>query len=47
MKTLLFLNAREGSQTGQEDGFTYLQNIGKISDLKWFYFEEFFKKMSG
>lgn len=46
MKTLLFLNGPEGWQTGIEDGFTSLQSQGEISELKWFYFEEFAKKSS-
>jgi len=46
MKTLLFLNGLDGWQTGIEDGFNYLQSQGAISDLKWFYFEEFAKKTS-
>lgn len=46
MKTLLFLNGSEGWQTGIEDGFNYLQSQGVVTDLKWFYFEEFAKKTS-
>lgn len=41
MKTLLFLNGPEGCQMGIEDGFSYLQYTGEISDLKWFYFNAF------
>lgn len=46
MKTLLFLNGPEGWQTGIEDGFSYLHSHGEISELNWFYFEEFAKKKS-
>jgi hypothetical protein len=38
MKVLLFLNGPEGCQTGIEEGFSYLHRIGRISDLKWVYF---------
>src|SRR3972149_1285490 len=44
MKTLLFLNGPLDWQTGIEDGFTHLKNIGEIKELKWFYFEDFEKK---
>jgi len=46
MKTLLFLNGPEGWQTGIEDGFINLQAGGEISQLKWFYFEDYAKKFS-
>ena len=46
MKTLLFLNDQEGSQTGIEDGFTYLQSNGMIDSLKWFYYNDFSGKTS-
>ena len=41
MKTLLFLNGLNGCQTGIEDGFNFILNSGKISALKWFYFNDF------
>jgi hypothetical protein len=41
MKVLLLLNGPEGWQTGIEDGFTHLLTTGKISELKWFYFDEY------
>lgn len=43
MKTLLFLNGPEGWQSGIEDGFVHLRDIGEISELSWFYFEAFAK----
>ena len=46
MKTLLFLNSAEGSQYGIEDGFTALLDKGTITELKWFYFEDYSKKNS-
>jgi hypothetical protein len=46
MKTLLFLNGPVSSQAGIEDGFTCLHSQGKISALKWFYFEDFSQKNS-
>ena len=46
MKTLLFLNGPEGWQTGIEDGFSNLHSKGEISELKWFYFEEYAKRSS-
>jgi len=44
MKTLLLLNGPIGWQTGIEDGFTHLKNIGEIEELKWFYFSDYEKK---
>lgn len=46
MKVLLFLNGPDGWQLGIEDGFTNLHLKGLISELKWFYFEEFVKSES-
>ncbi len=46
MKVLLFLNGFEGCQTGIEDGFKHILNLGKITELKWFYFEDFANKNS-
>tara|TARA_B110000114_G_C15032940_1_gene373744 strand:+ start:40 stop:1059 length:1020 start_codon:yes stop_codon:yes gene_type:complete len=46
MKVLLFLNGPEGYQTGIEDGFNFLLSAGKISTLKWFYFNDFAAKNS-
>jgi len=44
MKVLLLINGKEGSQMGIEDGFEYLRTNGQISELKWFYFEDYAKK---
>jgi hypothetical protein len=46
MKVLLFLNGFHGSQTGIEDGFEFILNSGKITELEWFYFEDVAKKES-
>jgi hypothetical protein len=46
MKVLLFLNGFDGSQTGIEDGFQFILNSGKITELEWFYFEDFANKKS-
>jgi hypothetical protein len=46
LKVLLFLNGPEGSQIGQEDGFGFLKSIGKISDLNYYYLEDFINKNS-
>lgn len=46
MKVLLFLNGKEGCQTGIEDGFNSLLKDGKLFALKYFYFEDFAKKNS-
>lgn len=43
MKTLLYLNGTDGCQTGIEDGFSHLKSAGVISDLKWFYLEDYAK----
>lgn len=40
----MFLNGPEGCQTGIEDGFDFLKATGEISELKWFYLEDFCKK---
>lgn len=45
MKTLLFLNGSEGSQMGIEDGFQHLKDIGEIVEIKWFYYEDSFRKV--
>lgn len=46
MRTLLFLNGPNGWQTGIEDGFSSLKAQNKISELKWFYFDDYAKKHS-
>lgn len=46
MKTLLFLNGTENWQTGIEDGFSSLVKSGEITELNWFYFEDYAKKYS-
>ena len=46
MKILLFLNGKEGCQTGIEDGFTYILNSKKISKLDWFYYNDYSNKNS-
>jgi hypothetical protein len=43
MKVLLLLNGPLGWQTGIEDGFTNLLATGKLTDLKWFYFDDYSK----
>jgi len=45
MKVLLLLNGPEGWQTGIEDGFSYLQSIGEISDLHWLYLHHYCSQM--
>ena len=44
MKILLFLNGPEGCQMGIEDGFTYLLSKGELSELQWFYYNDFSTK---
>lgn len=46
MKVLLFLNGPEGWQTGIEDGFLYLKSTNTISELNWFYFDDYSRKNS-
>lgn len=46
MKVLLLLNGPEGWQTGIEDGFTHLVSTGELTELKWFYFDDYLKKHS-
>jgi hypothetical protein len=41
MRVLLYLNGAEGYQTGIEDGFQYLKEQGRITELQWFYFQEY------
>jgi hypothetical protein len=41
MKVLLYLNGAEGYQTGIEDGFSYLRDTGVVSELSWFYYQEY------
>lgn len=44
MRTFLLLNGPEGCQTGIEDGFNFLKAIGEISELEWFYLDNFSKE---
>lgn len=44
MKTLLLLNGPDGWQTGIEDGFLYLKEINELSDVYFFYYDDYSKK---
>lgn len=41
MKILLLLNGPENFQMGIEDGFNSLKDIGKVTELNWFYYEHY------
>ena len=45
MRVILFLNGSKGCQTGIEDGFLNLKEIGCITELSWVYFEEVHKEL--
>ena len=46
MKVLLFLNGFDGCQSGIEDGFKNLMITNRITELNWFYYQDFAKKES-